>query len=106
MSSMHPDVAALIGQAGSGPPPFIHIPAPDQPDQGGGASAGLEDSIQGALDQIRQAIDAPSSDPAVNLDLQKAAVTLAKVLADLHKDQQAAMGGSPALNHIRRTVGG
>lgn len=100
---MHPDVQALMGQAGSGPPPFIHIPAPaDQSVQGG---AGLEDSIQGALDQIRQAIDAPNSDPAVNLDLQKAAVTLAKVLADLHKDAQAAMGGSPALNHIHRTVG-
>lgn len=82
--------------AGGGPPPHIVIP--------GKQSAA--DLIADALTAVRQAIQAPDADPQEKATLEKVTTLLQQFAATRHSEQQAALGGGPATNFLRRATGG
>lgn len=83
-----------------GMPPFIHVPARPQ-----GSSPDLEAKLTDIVGSLRDAVGSPDATPVVALDLQKAVMAVQKVLADFHKEHQAALGGGPATNFLRRVSG-
>lgn len=64
------------------------------------------DHVSAALDEIRQAIQAPDSDPQEKLVLSKVTTLLAQFAATRHTQQQAALGGGPATQFLSRATGG
>ena len=96
-----------MANAGSGPPPFITIPGPSGPDQGDAGDKGdPEQRIKDALDEIRSALSADGFSEQERLTLEKVTTLLQGLSASREKEQQAAMGASPAMNFLRRSSGG
>lgn len=102
---MHPDLAALIGGAGpaQGPPPEIQVDPSTHPDNQQQAS--FADKIQAALDELRDAISAPDATEQERHTVEKTTTLLQGTLAGHEKEHQAALGGGPATNFIRRAAG-
>lgn len=102
---MHPDVAALMAgpAAPQGPPPEIQVNPADHPDNQGADS---EQAIADALAQIRDALSADGFSEQEKATLEKVTTLLQSLAATREKEQQAAMGGGPATNYLRRTSGG
>jgi hypothetical protein len=97
---------AALGQPGTpqgppgGPPATIQVNPAQHPD-----NQKLEQQLAPLLDGLRAAMQSPQSDPVIGLDLRKAEMAVAKVIADLHKERQAALGGGPATSFLRRNSG-
>jgi hypothetical protein len=103
-------LSMLQGQQGQqGPPPgvphAIQIPgqAGDQPDQPSGP---VGDKIKQALTDLRAIITDPGVSEQERLLLEKCTSVLQQIRATHEKEQQAALGGSPATNFLRRQSGG
>lgn len=116
---MHPDVAALMAGAGAGPqgpPPEIQVDPSQHPDNqsadpGNGQadqtdSPQFADSIRQALDTIRAAIGSSNASDNEKLIAEKMTTLGQQLLATHEKEHQAAMGGGPATNFLRRASGG
>jgi hypothetical protein len=85
-------------------PPQIQIA--DQPDpNAGGGGQDPTSQIADALDQIRQALAADGFTDQEKLTLEKVTTLLQGLAATREKEQQAAMGGGPATNFLRRATG-
>jgi hypothetical protein len=84
-------------------PPQIQIG--DQADPAAGGSQDPEQQIKDALDQIRQALSADGFTDQEKLTLEKVTTLLQGLSATRASEQQAALGGGPATNYIRRATG-
>lgn len=90
-----------------GPPPFITLPdqgqGPSDAPQGGGDA---EQQIKAAIDQIRAAVSSDGLSENERLILEKITTLGQQLLAGREKEQQAAMGGGPATQFIKRATQG
>jgi hypothetical protein len=100
---LHPDVAALMGAGPQGPPPAIQVNPADHPDNAQASS--FADQIRGALDAIRAAITADDASDNEKLIAEKMTTLGQQLLATHEKEHQAALGGGPATNFLRRASG-
>ena len=91
-------------------PDTIQVPAGDPgqaapeaaPEQ---ASGSPEDMIGEALEMIRQALSADGLSEQERLTIEKVTTLLQQIPATREKEQQAALGGGPATNFLRRQSG-
>lgn len=101
-----PDLASLMGGAGVGGPeqgpPSIQVG--DHPDSQTTAQK-LAEVIPQILDDVRAALSASDADPAEKLELEKITTQLQSMLAQHHKQEQAALGGGPATQFLKRASG-
>lgn len=99
-------MAALMGGAAApqGPPPEIQVNPADHPDNQ--QQADPTQQITDALSQIRDALAADGFSDQEKLTLEKVTTLLQGLSATREKEQQAAMGGGPATNFLRRASGG
>lgn len=79
---------------------------PDMQQQQPEPPVGLDEALQVIREAARQAMQDNSATPDIEHMLEKIATDAAAISALLHKEQQAAIGGGPATNYIRRTTGG
>jgi hypothetical protein len=86
-----------------GPPPEIQVNPADHPDN---QTADPEQAIADALDQIRAALSADGFSDQEKLTLEKVTTLLQTLAATREKEHQAALGGGPATNFLRRASGG
>lgn len=104
---MHPDIAALIGQAGSGPPPSIQIPAPgsspaDQQDAGGQGGSDPMSALRDAMDSLQQA-EQDETDDIFSHQIATLRAGVAKLIAEHQKQQDGLMQGKASPQALRRS---
>ncbi len=99
---MHPDVAALIAGAGQ-PPPQIQVDPSQHPQN---QTKSFADAIDATLADLRAALQATDATAAEKLTVEKVTTLLQGITATHEKEQQAALGGGPATNFLRRASGG
>lgn len=94
----------MIPGGGMSPyPETIEVPA-----EGGEPEAAQEspdEMISMALDMIRQALSADGLSEQERLTIEKVTTLLQQIPATREKEQQAALGGGPATNFLRRNSG-
>lgn len=95
----------MAGGPPQGPPPEIQVNPADHPDNQQTQSDPAA-QIADALSQIRDALGADGFSDQEKLTLEKVTTLLQGLSATREKEQQAAMGGGPATNFIRRSTGG
>lgn len=110
MQPIPPGLAAMLAQHGApagppqgpsqGPPASIQVNPSAHPD-----NQQLAQQLADSLTGLRAAMTSPQSDPVIAQDIGKAVSAVQKVLADLHKERQAALGGGPATSFLRRNSG-
>lgn len=79
---------------------------PDSPDQGQSGGGDFDAAIDKVLADLRAAISAPDASPQDKLTVEKVTTLLQGIKAQHDKEQQAALGGGPATNYLRRATGG
>lgn len=91
-------MALLAGGAGAGgPDPFdAELEQQLAQDQGGG------DRLRSIIDIAREEISANGVTEKERLLLEKLTTTVQQIRAEREKEQQAALGGGPATNFLRR----
>lgn len=94
--SPYPDTIQIPGDGGGQPAPEAAPEAQQSPDE----------MISMALDMIRQALSADGDlSEAERLTIEKVTTMLQQIPAGREKEQQAALGGGPATNFLRRNSG-
>lgn len=108
MSNM--DISSLLGGGAGpgGPPPAGPDPlsgggAPPAPPQGGDSEEALPE-IQDVLNLIQEML-AATQDPEEQAALSAAETALTKLVLNLQKQKDAAMGTTPAHKYVQRAAG-
>lgn len=96
-------MSALMG--GGGPPPG---PGPSGPPQDPGAGdqsdASGEDKLKQALQLMREALVSGDLEPDEESVIEQATTAVQKVFATQAKNQDAAMGTTPAHKHVQKAT--